>query len=71
MAGIAVDELNPSRGALLNIALVCCLLAVLGSAVHIYLHLRHFTERAQQQHIVRILLIVPIYGVSLPRHSVL
>jgi len=54
--------LDPSHGALLNAALACCLLAVLGSAIHIYAHLVNFTERAQQQHIVRILFIVPVYG---------
>ena len=53
---------NPSTGALLYIALACCIVSVLASVAHIYGHLANFTERAQQLNIVRILLVVPIYG---------
>lgn len=53
---------NPSTGTLLYIALACCIVSVLASVAHIYGHLANFTERAQQLNIVRILLIVPIYG---------
>ena len=61
-AGTMPTSPNPSEGGLLYFALACSLVAFAASTAHIYGHLSNFTERAQQQHIVRILVIVPVYG---------
>jgi hypothetical protein len=38
--------------------------AVLGSLIVIYLHMRHWTEPTIQKYIVRIILMVPIYTID-------
>ncbi|KAJ1724317.1 hypothetical protein LPJ53_001400 [Coemansia erecta] len=45
------------------IAGVFALVATIISAVHISSHLRHYTVPRQQRHIVRIILIIPIYSI--------
>lgn len=64
------------RTADVTIAAGFCCIAALCSGAHIWGHLSHFAEPAQQKHIVRILLMVPIYAVlscmslSFPAHDI-
>lgn len=59
--GMSVD---PAGGVFGAVSLVAALASIVISLTHIYLHLANFNERTQQLYIVRILIIVPAYGMK-------
>eukprot|EP00658_Telonema_sp_P-2_P072400 TRINITY_DN6153_c0_g1_i4.p1 TRINITY_DN6153_c0_g1~~TRINITY_DN6153_c0_g1_i4.p1 ORF type:complete len:398 (-),score=86.80 TRINITY_DN6153_c0_g1_i4:288-1481(-) len=64
------------RTADVTVAAGFCTVAAVCSGLHIWGHLSHFAEPRQQKHIVRILLMVPIYAIlsccslSFPEHDI-
>lgn len=62
--GMSVD---PASGVFGAVSFVAALASIVISLTHIYLHLANFNERTQQLYIVRILIIVPAYGMKVTR----